>query len=74
MMWYRFVINHFNTFFAWHQDASADRANKIFRELDANGDGELDENEFVVGCMDDGDLMMLLNSGGLTTTSVANAD
>ena len=47
------------------QDSASERANKIFRELDINGDGELDENEFVKGCLDDGDLMRMLNSGGL---------
>ena len=49
------------------QDAAAERASKIFRELDINGDGELDEDEFVKGCMDDTDLMSMLNSGGLAT-------
>ena len=48
------------------QDSAGERANKIFRELDTNGDGELDEDEFVKGCLDDGDLMRLLNSGGLS--------
>jgi len=48
------------------KDAAGDRANKIFRELDSNGDGELDEDEFVKGCLDDGELMSLLNSGGLS--------
>jgi len=47
------------------KDSAGERANKIFRELDINGDGELDEDEFVKGCLDDGDLMRLLNSGGL---------
>ena len=53
-------------FFVVFKDAAGDRANKIFRELDTNGDGELDENEFVQGCLDDGELMSLLNSGGLS--------
>ena len=48
------------------QDAAGDRAAKIFRELDVNGDGELDEGEFVKGCLEDGELMSLLNSGGLS--------
>ena len=47
------------------QDSAGERANKIFRELDINGDGELDEDEFVKGCMDDGDLMRQLNNGGI---------
>jgi len=49
------------------KDAAADRAGKIFRELDIDGNGELDEDEFVKGCMDDTDLMSMLNSGGLAT-------
>ena len=51
------------------QDSAGERANKIFRELDINGDGELDEDEFVKGCLDDGDLMRMLNSGGLDRKS-----
>ena len=50
------------------QDSAGERAQKIFRELDINGDGELDEDEFVKGCLDDGDLMRLLNAGGLERT------
>jgi len=47
------------------RDSAADRARKIFGELDINGDGELDMEEFVKGCMEDGDLTRLLNSGGM---------
>ena len=54
-----------NKFVFVSKDSAGDRANKIFRELDTNGDGELDENEFVRGCLDDGDLLKMLNSGGL---------
>lgn len=47
------------------KDAAAERAQKIFGELDVNGDGELDCDEFVKGCMEDADLASLLNSGGM---------
>ena len=46
------------------QDSASTRADKIFKELDINGDGELDQDEFVKGCMDDGDLLRMLNNGG----------
>lgn len=41
-----------------------ERAQKIFEALDVNSDGELDEEEFVRGCLQDGDLISLLNAGG----------
>ena len=41
------------------------RAEQIFEILDFNGDGQLDEDEFVAGCMEDQELISLLNSGGL---------
>mgnify|MGYP000542184223 CR=1 FL=1 len=47
------------------KDTAAERAKKIFRELDVNGDGELTADEFVRGCMDDPSLVRLLNSGGV---------
>ena len=34
-----------------------------FRLLDVNGDGELNEDEFVEGCMRDKSLAELLNAG-----------
>ena len=33
----------------------------IFGKLDINGDGELDEVEFIGGCLDDSELVRLLN-------------
>ena len=33
----------------------------IFGKLNINGDGELDEKEFIGGCMDDTELVRLLN-------------
>ena len=41
------------------------RAGQIFDILDINGDGELDEDEFIAGCLEDQELISLLNSGGL---------
>ena len=35
------------------------------RSLDINADGELNEEEFVKGCLDDDDLVNLLNAGGI---------
>ena len=45
------------------QENAAERARKIFSELDINGDGELDCEEFVKGCMEDKDLLQTLNGG-----------
>ena len=39
-------------------------SDRIFGRLDFNGDGELDEEEFVKGCLADEQLIKLLNSGG----------
>ena len=39
------------------QDTAAERAKKIFGELDVNGDGELTSDEFVKGCLEDSDLI-----------------
>ena len=36
-----------------------------YRALDINGDGELEEDEFIRGCMDDDDLINLLKAGGI---------
>ena len=41
------------------------RAEQIFDILDINGDGELEEDEFISGCLKDQELITLLNSGGL---------
>ena len=37
-----------------------ERALKIFGKLDFDGNGELDEMEFVSGCMDDQELLRML--------------
>ena len=36
------------------------RAAKIFQRLDVDDNGELDENEFVRGCLDDTEFLRLL--------------
>ena len=46
------------------QENASERARKIFAELDINGDGTLDADEFVKGCMEDKDLLQTLNGGG----------
>ena len=44
------------------------RAEKIFARLDVDDNGELDENEFVRGCLDDTEFIKLL-SGDSTAES-----
>ena len=46
------------------KEAASERAEKIFSVLDINSDGELNEDEFIRGCLDDDDLVNLLNAGG----------
>ena len=47
------------------QDLAPIRAEQIFQILDINGDGELEEDEFVSGCLKDQELITLLNSVGI---------
>ena len=42
------------------QDNASDRANRIFGNLDVNCDGEVSEQEFIKGCMQDEDLVETL--------------
>ena len=37
----------------------------IFGDLDIDGNGTVDEDEFIRGCLKDNDFVMLLNSGGI---------
>ena len=37
----------------------------LLSALDINCDGELEEDEFIRGCLDDKDLINLINSGGI---------
>jgi len=49
-----------------HSDEDAtERADRIFKTLDINDDGTLEEDEFVKGCMEDEEMMELLNSGAM---------
>ena len=45
------------------QDTANERSVAVFRMLDKDDDGELDEEEFVAGCLRDERLRSLLNSG-----------
>eukprot|EP00090_Calanus_glacialis_P012588 TRINITY_DN21187_c0_g1_i1.p1 TRINITY_DN21187_c0_g1~~TRINITY_DN21187_c0_g1_i1.p1 ORF type:complete len:111 (-),score=43.54 TRINITY_DN21187_c0_g1_i1:387-686(-) len=46
------------------KDTAIERATAVFEKLDVNDDGELNEDEFIRGCLDDDDLVNLLNAGG----------
>ena len=48
------------------QETAAERATRTFSLLDVNGDGELNEDEFVEGCLRDKSLADLLNAGDLS--------
>ena len=45
------------------QDTANERSEAVFQMLDKDDDGELDEEEFVAGCLRDERLRNLLNSG-----------
>ena len=45
------------------KDTAMERATAVFKMLDVNADGELNEDEFVDGCIEDQNLINLLNSG-----------
>ena len=49
------------------------RADRIFKKLDIDDNGELDENEFIRGCLDDADFIKLL-TGDSGQTSVNPKD
>ena len=46
------------------------RAAKIFQRLDVDDNGELDENEFVRGCLDDTEFLRLLTGDQNSTDSL----
>ena len=45
-----------------NKDSAQERAEKIFEQLDIDGDGELTEEEFIRGCLIDDDLVDLIHS------------
>ena len=45
------------------EETAIERATVVFEKLDVNDDGELNEDEFVVGCLNDESLANLLNTG-----------
>ena len=45
------------------QNTAIEKATAIFEKLDINDDGELNEDEFVGGCLKDESLANLLNTG-----------
>ena len=60
------IIRSLTTFFVGVSRESANmKAKKIFCDLDVNGDGELSVDEFIKGCMEDEELVRLLNAGGI---------
>ena len=56
------------------KECADERAHGIFEKLDFNGDGHLDEDEFVKGCLDDDDLVRLLNAGGIDPEDLNEED
>lgn len=66
------ILNLKKTIFSYYQnevsivafqDTALERATETFRMLDINGDGELNEDEFVAGCLNDKALADMLNAG-----------
>ena len=47
------------------EQLAIDRANKIFSFLDINNDGDISEHEFVKGCLQDEELVMLLSDASM---------
>ena len=46
-----------------YQETAIEKATAVFEKLDVNDDGELNEDEFVGGCLKDETLANLLNTG-----------
>jgi Ca2+-binding EF-hand superfamily protein len=55
-------------------ESAYERAEKIFSDLDVNSDGSLTEDEFLQGCMDDDELVRLLNAGGIDPDEMNDED
>ena len=45
------------------KEAACEKAEAIFRRLDTNGDGSLDEKEFCQGCLNDPDFYQIVQCG-----------
>ena len=56
------------------QDTASELTTTIFERLDINGDGELNEDEFVEGCLNNKKLAKLLNTGASDKPEVVNTD
>ena len=56
------------------QDVAMERTSTIFERLDINGDGELNEDEFVEGCLNNKKLANLLNTGASEKTEEVKQD
>ena len=56
------------------QDTALERATAVFALLDVNDDGELNEDEFVEGCLKDQNLINLLNSGTCSERRVSTTE
>jgi Ca2+-binding EF-hand superfamily protein len=53
------------------KDTAMERATTVFKMLDVNADGELNEDEFVDGCLRDENLINTLNSGKESDRSIS---
>ena len=50
------------------KETAMERATTVFKLLDVNADGELNENKFLEGCLEDQNLIDMLNSGKCSDT------
>jgi len=48
------------------QDSAEERAKSIFAKMDENGDGQLTQDEFLKGCLQDEELSKMLAPGSYT--------
>ena len=67
---YSFRLESNNFYQHFLQVDSAERAQSIFSTLDLDGNGEITEDEFVKGCMEDEDMVYLLYGDKADTEEV----